>query len=74
MVPCGRSDRRTGMTKLIFAFLLFPNAPKKGRLASSRLLVLLHVCANFLPSTWNNSVPTECLMMKSDIAVFFENL
>jgi len=27
-VPCGRTDRRTDMTKLIFSFRNFANAPK----------------------------------------------
>jgi len=29
-VPCGRTDRQTGMTKLIVAFCSFGNAPKNG--------------------------------------------
>jgi len=28
VVPCGRTDRRTDMTKLIVAFCNFANAPK----------------------------------------------
>jgi len=29
VVPCGRTDRQTDMTELIFAFLNFARAPKK---------------------------------------------
>ena len=30
VVPCGRTDRRTNLTKLIVAFRNFENAPKMG--------------------------------------------
>jgi len=32
VVPCGRTDRQTGITALIFAFNRFPNAHKNGHL------------------------------------------
>jgi hypothetical protein len=31
VVPCGRTDRQTDMTKLIVAFRNFANAPKTAR-------------------------------------------
>ena len=31
VVPCGRTDRQTYMTKLIVAFRSFANSPKKKR-------------------------------------------
>ena len=55
VVPCGRTDGRTEMTKLIVAFRNFANTPKivhKGLFTLKReiFLLYLHSSANFVIS------------------------
>jgi hypothetical protein len=100
VVPFGRTDGRTDMTKLIVAFCNFANAPKiqvrKWKLRTFHLctwisyvfLYVLVYLGTFIKvrkatisfvmsvrlSAWNNSAPTERILMKVDIWGFFENL
>jgi hypothetical protein len=52
VVPCGRTDRQTDMTKLIVTFRNLASAPKNGRLMLFREIVAVY-CENNAVIHWS---------------------
>lgn len=65
VVPFGQTDGRTGMTKVIAAFLNFANAPKKrfpiqySQICERKLLLEGSQASKFFQMMYETSVPTS---------------